>query len=315
MIPIATELGEHGTANNLRDILVEFEYKAMTPDEIAASELQSLIDESRGYLISKLKVLRNYLNTEQYDEVESMWNMTLENWNELIGLGYDTDSDSEIKNLWAEIKPMLSKVPGITGDTSPGENNQTNTGNSNFAVMKSEKDNFIRYMQSGNFNKAKSAYVKVRYLSRIIDYNNLTPEDINLMDSFSRDMDRALENNNMDGDDLDNYDSFKGNPYGSEAKAKFLQYMYSLLEAGENRNKNLSESITVQFSKYLYEVEAKGLIWTDMEKDTTLKAEMDALERRMDELDRQKQEEYDPEESDQTPGGSGYSTGTSNSSF
>ena len=51
---------------------------------------------------------------------------------------------------------------------------------------------------------------------------------------------------------LDNYDSFKGNPYGSEAKAKFLQYMYSLLEAGENRNKSLSESITVQLQNLRY---------------------------------------------------------------
>jgi len=89
--------------------------------------------------------------------------------------------------------------------------------------------------------------------------------------------------------------------------------LQSLIEAGES--KSLSESITVQFSKYLYELEAKGLLWTDMEKDTTLKAERDELERRLDELEKQQQKDYDQDESDQTPGGSGYSTGTSNSGF
>jgi hypothetical protein len=125
MIPIATELGEYTTVNNLRELLIKFEYKAMTPEEIADSELHSLIEESKGYLISKLKVLLNFLKTQQYDEIESQWNMTIDNWNELIKLGYNTDTDSEIQNLWIEIQNLMETLPEMLEDNNSGEDPQT----------------------------------------------------------------------------------------------------------------------------------------------------------------------------------------------
>lgn len=125
MIPIAEELGEHATAGNLRDILVEFEYKEMTPKDIADSELQSSIEESRKYLISNLKILRNYLKNQLYEEVESQWERTQDKWNELIALGHDTDNDTEIQNLWAEIQYLLEQKPETIDDNTSGEDPQT----------------------------------------------------------------------------------------------------------------------------------------------------------------------------------------------
>ncbi len=128
MIPIAEELGENSTADNLRDILIEFEYHKMTPEEIKASELQAQIEETRKYLISNLKVLRNYLRIEENGEVESQWNMTADKWNELTELGYDTDSDTEIQNLWNEIQVLLKDRPetdennGVREDPQPDNN-------------------------------------------------------------------------------------------------------------------------------------------------------------------------------------------------
>ncbi len=151
MIPIAEKLGEHSTADNMRDILIEFEYKAMTPEEIAASELQSIIEESRGYLISNLKVLRNYLRTKQYEEVESQWSMTTDKWNELIEMGYDTDNDEEIQNLWTEIQYLLEQVPETTEYNDSEEDKQIaiiDNSTSSLRIPPEDEDKtiFIKYM-------------------------------------------------------------------------------------------------------------------------------------------------------------------------
>ena len=160
MIPIATELGEYATANNLRDILVKFEYKAMTPKDIAASELQSLIEESRKYLISNLKILRNYLKTQQYEEVESQWERTQDKWNELIAMGHDTDTDSEIQNLWIEIQYLLEQVPEktIEGDNSEEDSQMTIIDNTSTSI--SEED----FSSSKIFEeKFKKMYIEFEY--------------------------------------------------------------------------------------------------------------------------------------------------------
>lgn len=125
MIPVAEHLGDYTTAENLRDILVEFEYKAMTPEEIKASEKESLIEETRTSLLSNLKVLKNFLEHKNYEEVDSKWNQVEGYWEELINLGYNVDTDAEIQGLWKVIKPLLDKMPSVqSGGEAAGDQAQ-----------------------------------------------------------------------------------------------------------------------------------------------------------------------------------------------
>ncbi|MCK5200177.1 MAG: hypothetical protein KAR21_17595 [Spirochaetales bacterium] len=225
MIPIASELGEYSTADNLRDILVEFEYHQMTHEEIAASELQSVIEETRGYLVSKLKVLKNYLKTQQYDEVESQWNMTLENWNELINLGYDTDNDTEIQTLWAEIEPLLKTIPGLVEDNSP-ENL-----NSDLPILNEVdyKDKFLILAKkynaaviNKNYNRAKS------FLLILKTYNQYLYEEKDISIHPTEEWFKAL-NKYFDFDYdiivmVDDANSLLGNPNYNRFKSEIMDY-------------------------------------------------------------------------------------------
>jgi hypothetical protein len=286
MIPIATELKDYASADILREILIKYEYKALTPEEIAASELQSQIEESRGYLISKLKVLRNFLKTKQYDEVESQWDMTKDNWNELMELGYDTDNDTEIQNLWAEIKPMLSNVPDVTDSNISMQNN---IGNYDFTTVNLARKNLIHYMQIKDYDRAKSWNIKLHYALVLIDSYNL-PQDVLKLDYETSGIyvSNIFEEHNKTGSftSFYEYNSFIGNPYGDILLETYFEYLYSILEAVENGNKSMSERIREEMFEYLDENEEKeGLDFSDIRHYRELVNKKNYLFKKIDEAE------------------------------
>ncbi len=277
MIPIAEELGEFDTAENLRDILIEFEYKKLTPEEIESSEKQSLIEETRGYLVSNLKTLRNFLQKKYYDDANSMWNTVTTRWDELVNLGYKIEADTEIQDLWTEVQ----KLKGKGSDQTDTEETSKGSQSSSISKLAAEEKIFESYMKAGDFDRAKSSFTRMDYL---MDPD--VPEADRQKFLFINDAIKfALRDKNMSLEDLYRYNSTKGNPYYGEFKKTILKYMNAMLSAKKKNDLVKYYDLYDSYEKYLGEAAKYGIDYDDMEKDEAFLDQIDAIESQIAEYD------------------------------
>ncbi|MEA1910822.1 MAG: hypothetical protein U9N32_03980 [Spirochaetota bacterium] len=319
MIPIAEELGEYTTANNLRDILVEFEYHKMTPDEIAAAELESIIEETRGYSINSLKILRKYLINKDYDEVENQWDRTEAFWNELISLKYDIDSDTEIQNLWAEIEPMLSNVPELIKDNSLNGNNRSSSNLSFDLPNLNEidyKDKFLiiakKYNNAvinKNYNRAKSLKIVFEYYGKYlyekydISIHNSEEWFKNLVKYFDFDYNTTVM--------VDEANSLLNNPNSNQFKSEIMDFYSEYESKLRSIGEEAIDYDLIDLEPYTLRWGLMGIeYWEDGFKDSDINAKREYIESLEDSI----------RDGDVTPNGSGDTTNnhdptTTNSGF
>ncbi len=279
MIPVAEELGEFDTAENLRDILIEFEYKKMTPEEIAASEKQSLIEESRGYLISNLKVLRNFLTHKNYEDADSQWDITKSRWEDLINLGYNTDTDAEIQGLWKEIEPMLKNMNGTVSGSE--ENGGASSGSLGLPVLNevNYKDKFLaiaqKYYDAANSKNYKLAKM---YCTVFHSYGRYLYEEKNIAirsdEKWIKDIQSRYFNFMYEiTSRIDDANSYSGNPNYSKFKEEFLNYLTSY----ENRLRSFGEDAIDEDHRELDKLSIRwGMMGIDAMEDLYKNPELNA---------------------------------------
>ncbi len=263
MIPIAVELGEYSTAQNLKNILTEFNYKEITPEE-------KQITETRKYLLSDLKTLRNFLQKKYYDDADSMWNTVTTRWDELVNLGYNIDDDKEIQDLWVEVQSLKEKAP----DQTDTEKTSGETQSSSISQLAAEESIFESYMQAGNFDKAKSSFTRMNYL---MDPNVPEAEQQKLL-SINDKIKFALREKDMALDDLYRYNSTKGNSFYGEFKKTVLKYMNGMLSAKKNNDTVKYYDLYDKYENYLLEAEKYGIDSEDINKDEVFSNQIDSIE-------------------------------------
>ncbi len=291
MIPIAEELGEYDTAENLRDILKEFGYKKMTPEEIAAAEKQSLIDENRKYLISHLKGLKNLLVHKNYDEVESKWEITKGAWEDLIELGYNTDTDKEIQNLWKEIEPMMKKAAEIENTGDKSNSIGADDSGSPAATLKlpvfnevNYKDKFLSIAkkyhdeaEDGNYNLAKMYYTAfIAYAMYLNKNKNISISQDNKWIDDMGEQYFDLEDDILDN--LEKANSLKGNPNYGKFRTELLNYISSY----KNKLRTFGKDAIDTEKNELNKLAIKWGLWginfeNDLNKDPELSAEYESI--------------------------------------
>lgn len=287
MIPIAEELGEHVKAENLRKILVKFEYHEITPDEIAAAEKKAAIEEIKRYLINSLTILRKYLVNEDYGEVENQWERAQGQWKELIALGHNTDTDAEIQKLWREVQPMLTAAQERpVSDSSNGNNTASSNLSSDMPILNEidYKEKFLilakKYNEAvlnKNYNRAKSFFAIINYYGRYLK------EEKNILISYSEewfialdkysDFDYTITNMVEDANSLLNNPNY--NRFKSEVMSFYSEYEALLFSVGE-------DAIDYDFTGLEPHIIKWGLLginfWDDAFKDPDINARIEEIE-------------------------------------
>lgn len=300
MIPVAVELGEYSIAQNLKSILDEFNYKEVTPEE-------KQIEETREYLISNLKTLRNFLQKKYYADADSMWDTVNERRNKLTELGYKVDTDTEIQKLWTEVQSLKED----THDRSVSEDTSEEPQSNSLSKLAAEEKIFESYVNAGDFDRAKSSFTKMEYM---ID-TNISEEEYPQYLAINDAIKDALGKKDMDATDLMyKYNSTKGNPYYETCKKTILKYLNDMLTARKEDDMNKYYEISEKYDNYLSELEKYGIDQDDIYKDASFSEQIDAIEGQILEYD----DEDDKNSTDTSNGGGGWeknSDGSTSNSF